>query len=126
MFMEKTLCVLSHFSFIQLLVTLWTVADQAPLSMETIKEFLSSTIFPKSLWGKSVLYLWIYLYWIFHINKTTQYLSKKKKKGILEWVAISLDLPDPGIEPGSTTLQVDSLPSEPPGNSLEGLVPKPQ
>ena len=80
MFMEKTLCVLSHFSFIQLLVTLWTVADQAPLSMETIKEFLSSTIFPKSLWGKSVLYLWIYLYWIFHINKTTQYLSKKKKK----------------------------------------------
>ena len=24
------------------------------------------------------------------------------------------DLPDPGIEPGSTTLQADSLPSEPP------------
>ena len=37
--------------------------------------------------------------------------------GILEWVAIpSLgDLPDPEIEPGSPTLQVDSLPSEPPG-----------
>ena len=26
------------------------------------------------------------------------------------------DLPDPGIEPGSTTLSVDSLPSEPPGS----------
>ena len=26
------------------------------------------------------------------------------------------DLPDPGIEPGSATLQADSLPSEPPGN----------
>ena len=26
------------------------------------------------------------------------------------------DLPDPGIEPGSPTLRVDSLPSEPPGN----------
>ena len=26
------------------------------------------------------------------------------------------DLPDPGIEPGSPTLQADALPSEPPGN----------
>ena len=26
------------------------------------------------------------------------------------------DLPDPGIEPGSPALQVDFLPSEPPGN----------
>ena len=28
------------------------------------------------------------------------------------------DLPNPGIEPRSSTLQVDSLPSEPPGNSM--------
>ena len=28
------------------------------------------------------------------------------------------DLPDPGIEPGSPTLQEDSLPSEPPGKPL--------
>ena len=27
-----------------------------------------------------------------------------------------VDLPDPGIEPGSPALQADSLPSEPPGN----------
>ena len=35
---------------------------------------------------------------------------------ILEWVSISLvgDLPDPGIEPESPTLQADSLLSEPP------------
>ena len=35
---------------------------------------------------------------------------------IPEWVAISSsgDLPDPGIEPGSSSLQADSLPSEPP------------
>ena len=34
---------------------------------------------------------------------------------ILEWVAIlfSGDIPNPGIEPRSTTLQVDSLPFEP-------------
>ena len=39
---------------------------------------------------------------------------------ILEWVAISFskDLPDPGTEPGSPALQVDSLPSESPGNLL--------
>jgi len=36
---------------------------------------------------------------------------------ILKWVAISFsgDLPDPGIEPSSLTLQADSLPSESPG-----------
>ena len=36
---------------------------------------------------------------------------------ILEWVAIPSpgDLPNPGIERRSPTLQVDSLPSEPPG-----------
>ena len=35
----------------------------------------------------------------------------------LVWVAISFsrDLPDPGIGPGSPALQVDSLPTEPPG-----------
>ena len=27
------------------------------------------------------------------------------------------DLPDPGIEPGSPTLEADTLPSEPPGKS---------
>ena len=36
------------------------------------------------------------------------------------WVAIpfSRDLPKPGSEPGSSALQADSLPSEPPGKSL--------
>ena len=36
---------------------------------------------------------------------------------ILEWVATSFprSLPDPGIKPTSSALQVDSLPSEPPG-----------
>ena len=36
---------------------------------------------------------------------------------ILEWIAFpfSEDLPNPGIEPGSPTLQADSLPAEPPG-----------
>ena len=40
---------------------------------------------------------------------------------ILEWVAIpSLrDLPDPGIKPGSSVLQADSLPAEPPGKPCQ-------
>ena len=38
---------------------------------------------------------------------------------ILEWVAMSSsrDLPNLGIEPSSSTLPEDSLPSEPPGKS---------
>ena len=37
---------------------------------------------------------------------------------ILEWVLpfpSARDLPYPGIEPGSSALQADSLPTEPPG-----------
>ena len=32
-----------------------------------------------------------------------------------------MGLPDPGIEPGSPTLQVHSLPSEPPGTMMEKI-----
>jgi len=41
----------------------------------------------------------------------------------LQWVAISFsrDLPDPGTEPGSPTLQGDSLPTEPPGKTTNYL-----
>ena len=40
---------------------------------------------------------------------------------ILEWVVMSPsgDLPDPGIKPRSSTLQEDSLPSEPPEKSCQ-------
>ena len=40
----------------------------------------------------------------------------------LEWVAFPPpgDLPDPGIEPVSPELQVDSLPTEPPGKPQVG------
>ena len=40
---------------------------------------------------------------------------------ILEWVVIPFspgDLPNPGIEPRSPTLQADSLPAEPPGELI--------
>ena len=58
--------------------TCWTVANQAPLSME----------FPRQK----------------------------------HWSGLPFpspgDLPDPGIEPGSPTLQADALPSEPPGKPV--------
>ena len=39
---------------------------------------------------------------------------------MLEWLAIPFirDLPNPGIKPGSPTLQADSLPSESPEDPL--------
>ena len=42
---------------------------------------------------------------------------------ILEWVAFpfSRGSSQPGIEPRSPALQVDSLPAEPPGESIEEL-----
>ena len=44
-------------------------------------------------------------------------LSHQGSPRILEWLAypFSRELPDPGIEPGSPLLQVDSLPAELPG-----------
>ena len=68
-------CMLSRFSHVPLLATLWAVACQAPLSMGfSRQEYWSGLPCPPP--G---------------------------------------DLPNPGIEPRSPTLQVDSLPAEPPG-----------
>ena len=63
-------------SCVQLFVTPWTVAHQAPPSIEfSRQEYWSELPFPSPR-----------------------------------------DLPDPGIEPGSSVLQADTLPSELPGN----------
>ena len=66
-------------SFVRLFVTPWTIAHQAPPSIEfSRQEHWSGLPFPSP--G---------------------------------------DLPNPGIEPGSPTLQADALQSEPPGNQPE-------
>ena len=66
-------------SHVQLFATPWTVAHQAPPSIEfSRQEHWSGLPFPSP--G---------------------------------------DLPNPGIEPGSPTLQADALQSEPPGNQPE-------
>ena len=72
---------LSYFSRVRLFVTLWTVAYQAPLSMEfSRQEHWSGQPFPSP--G---------------------------------------DLPNPGIKPGFSALQADSLTSEPPRKPLNSL-----
>ena len=52
-----------------------------------------------------------------HCRQILYHLSHQGSPRILEWVAypFPVDLPNPGIEPGSPALQVDSLPAEPPG-----------
>ena len=49
-----------------------------------------------------------------HGRQILYQLSHKGSPRILQWVAIPspADVPDPGIEPGSPALQVDSLPTE--------------
>ena len=51
---------------------------------------------------------------LLHCRQILYQLSHKRSSRILAWVAypFSEDLPNPGIEPGSPALQVDSLPAE--------------
>ena len=70
-------------SCVRLFVTPWTVAHQAPPSMEFSRQaYWSGLPFPSP--G---------------------------------------DLPNPGIEPGSSTLRSDTLLSEPPGNPTKAIIP---
>ena len=58
-----------------------------------------------------------------HCGRILYQLSHKGSPRILEWVAIPspVDLPDPGIEPGSPALQADSLPTELSGKPPDGV-----
>ena len=54
---------------------------------------------------------------LLHCTQILYQLSHKGSPRILEWVAYPspMELPDPGIKPGSSAFQVDSLPTEPVG-----------
>ena len=63
--------------------------------------------------------IFVYLFLIYfpalpHCRWILYQLSHKGSPRIVEWVAIPspVDLPNPGIEPGSPALQVDSLSTE--------------
>ena len=57
---------------------------------------------------------------LLHCRQILYQLSHKGSLRTREWVAypFSVDLPDPGIKPGSPALQVDSLPTELSGSPL--------
>ena len=67
------------FSHVRLFATPWTVAYQAPLSMD---------------------------------------FSRQEYRSGLPFLSPG-DLPDPGIDPGSPTLQTDALPPDPPGKPIK-------
>ena len=56
---------------------------------------------------------------LLHCRRILYQLSHQESPRIQQWVDLpfSRDLPDPGIKPGSPTLQADSLPSVPPGKA---------
>ena len=76
--------------------TPWTVAHQAPLSMEfSRQEYRCGLPFPSP--------------------------GNLPDPGI-DLPDPGIDLPDPGIEPGSPALQADTLPSELPGNPWKRMI----
>ena len=91
-------------------MTPWTVACQAPLSMGILQakntgvgcHALLQGIFPTQGLNPGLP----------HCRRILYHLSHQENPRILEWVAYipsPVDLPDPGIKPGSPALQADSL-----------------
>ena len=62
---------------------------------------------------------------LLHCGQILYQLSHQGSPRIVEWVAypFSRELPDPGIESGSSALQADSLPAELPGKPSYSLFP---
>ena len=139
-------------SHIRLFATPWTVAYQAPPSMGfSRQECWSGLPFPSPgdlstqelnpglLHCRQTLYclshhcevmmsqslsrvhLFVALWTVIHQAPLSMGFSGQEHWSGLPFPSLE-DLPNPGIEPRSPTLQVDSLPSEPPGSLLEKLV----
>ena len=97
-----------------LFLTPWTVAFQASLHMETLQAGMLEWVVVSSSRGSSQPSNWTQVshtaggfFTIWAIREAQEYWSGKPFPS-------PGDLPDPGIEPGSPALQVDSLPHERP------------
>ena len=81
----------------------WTIANQAPLSIEfSRKEYWSGLPFPTPVC--------MITYSIFRLACPSAPLYDMSI--VCEFCSFSTDLPNPGIEPSSPALQEDSLPTE--------------
>ena len=116
-------------SRVRLFVTLWTVAYQAPPSMGfSRQEYWSGLSFPSLSQDKEseVGQLRLTLCDPMDCSLPGSSIHGILQARLLEWVAISFsrgssppgDLPNPGIEPRSPTLQADASTSEPPGGQI--------
>ena len=115
-------------SLVRVFVTPQTVACQAPLSMEVFRqEYWSGLPFPPpgDLPDPEIEPMSLLSSALAegsnpslpHCRQILYQLSHQGSPRILKWVIPSpVDLPDPGIEPGSPALQVDSLPLSHPGS----------
>ena len=136
--------VLSCFSYVWFFVTLWSVVHQDPLSMEfsrqehwnvlpcpppgdlpdpgirpsySLSPALANMFFTTEV--KSLSHVWLFANPWTVAYQAPQSLEFSRQE---YWSGLPFsspgDLPNPGIEPGSLELQVDALPSEPPGKPL--------
>ena len=96
---------LSHFSRVQLFVTLWTVAHQAPLSMDTGLgcHFLLWAIFPTQESNLCLLHLlyWQVDSWPLHHCRPDTALMQHRVHRILPDLTTSSLFPDTGLANGS-------------------------
>ena len=113
-------CVKSHFSYVWLSVTLWTVAHQIPLSLRfSRQEYWNGLPFPSPMHACmlshfSSVQLCATLWTGAHQAPPSPGFSREESWSGLPFPSPG-DLPDPGIEHRPPALQADSLPSEPPG-----------
>ena len=111
------LLLLSRFSHVRLLATPWTAAFQAPLSMGfSRKEYWSAVPLP-SPESCSVVPLFAAPWSVAHQVSLSMEFSRQEYWRIQPFSSPS-DLPNPGIKLRSPTLQVESLPVEPPGKPM--------
>ena len=117
---SSSLCLSSvqSLSPVQLFVTPWTVARQASLSItnsqNSLKLMSMESVMPSS--HLSHVQLFATPWTVAHQAFLSMRFSRQEYWSGLPFPSPG-DLPDPGIKPGSSALQADSLPPEPPGKS---------
>ena len=113
------LLLLSCFSHVRLCATLWTTTCQAPLSMGILQARILERVAMHSSKGSSWPRDWT------QVSITEgEFFTMWATREVQEyWSGLPIpspgDLPNLGIEYGPPALQVDSLPSEPPGKLSE-------
>ena len=108
---------------IQLSQPYMTTGKTIALTMQTFVSKVVSLLFNTLSESESKvaqLYLFATPWTVAHQAPRSLGFSRQEYRSGLQFPSPG-DLPDPGIKPGSPALQVDALPSEPPGKPSLGL-----